>query len=188
MMRGWIKPNHHVAVAEDDFKRLLRFPLSRELEGPLLENATWAREWFAAHARPWSYAVPAAPVMRRIVGARTGSFGDVMVVAVSAGVEAEREAAARWAADEPDRYFFLESYASAMVEALLADARRELGVSKHFCPGYRHWPVEDNVMLADIVHAAGTLPGPLEVMASGMIVPKKSQLAVCVLEKQGALS
>jgi hypothetical protein len=105
----------------------------------------------------------------------------LVLIAVSAGPEPEAEAAARWAGEEPDRYYFLECFAAAAVEALLAEARDRLGVQRHYCPGFRGWPVTDNQVLLEALEAAGALPGPLAVLSSGMLKPKKSQLALCAL-------
>lgn len=178
----WREQNRHPAVAERDYKRFLRFPVTRSLEGPLAENAAWARAWFAAHARPWIAAcrLDAAESAAWAQHLEEADAGELIAVAVSAGPEAEAEAAARWQADEPDRYFFLECYAAAVVEALLAEARQRLGAERHACPGYPGWPIAENVRLSSIVRAAGALGGPLEVLPSGMLLPKKSQLAVCV--------
>lgn len=177
----WKIAGQHPVVAERDYKRFLRFPPARAFEGPLAENAAWARAWFAANARPWSAAILADDSTRSLAAARFPDADNFAIVAAGAGPEAEAEAAARWAAGEPDRYFFLECYAAAVVEALLADARRRLNADKHLCPGYPGWPISDNHVLLAALRAADALPGPLDVLESGMITPKKSQLAVCAL-------
>lgn len=177
----WREQNCHPAVSERDFKRLLRFPPGRKWAEPLAENARWARTWFAEHARPWSAAcrLPAPPVADW--AGRFEAETELIAVAVSAGPEAETEAAVRWREEEPDRYFFLECYAAAVVETLLADARKRLGVKRHLCPGYPGWPITDNQPLFAALVAAGAMAGPLEVLSSGMLSPKKSQLAVCAV-------
>jgi hypothetical protein len=196
-------------VEEQDFKRFLRLPPLREFPGPVAENAAWARSWYAAHGRPWMCAAflpasaePGAGVMiagrpfggtelgRRFVGI-TGAA----VVAASAGPEAEAEAAARWAASEPDLYYFLECFASAVVEALLAESRRRLvgwgqarglEISAHYCPGYPDWTVGDAPRLLELLAAGRELPGPLDTLSSGMLRPKKSQLAAVGFAAAGA--
>jgi hypothetical protein len=170
-------------VSDRDYKRFLRFPVRRVLEGPLAENARWARAWFAEHARPWTAAVRVPAEVRGLVGDRFAAETDLAIVIVSAGLEAEAEAAARWQEEEPDRYFFLESYAAAVVEALLADARNRLGADRHLCPGYPGWPITDNLRLLDTLRRAGVLPDWLTALDSGMLSPKKSQLAVCAVRK-----
>ena len=103
------------------------------------------------------------------------------MLAVSAGPEAEAEASARWTAGEPDRYYFLECLAAAVVEALLAEVRHRLGANKHLCPGYPGWPIQNNAALLAALAGAGALPGALTMLPSGMLTPKKSQLAVCAM-------
>lgn len=175
----WQAVNRHPVVSDRDFKRFLRYPPARAFEGPLAENATWARTWFAANARPWCCAIQADESVRALAGARFPDAGELTVVAASAGPEAEAEAAALWAAGEPDRYFFLECLAAATVEALLGEARRRFGAEKHLCPGYPGWPITDNATLLAALGEAAALPGPLAMLPSGMLTPKKSQLAVC---------
>ena len=73
-----------------------------------------------------------------------------------------------------DRYFFLETYASAVVEGLLkrlaarlcawADGHG-LAALPPYSPGYRGWPLTDQHALLDLVRGAGDpLPSPLEVL------------------------
>ncbi|MDP2136373.1 MAG: hypothetical protein Q8J74_00830 [Candidatus Didemnitutus sp.] len=179
----WQAENQHPVISDRDYKRLLRFPVSRPLEGALAENAGWARAWFAKHARPWQQVVLADSRARALFQARLPGAEEIVLIAVSAGPEPEAEAAARWADGEPDRYFFLECLAAAVVEAQLAGVRRRLGVSKHLCPGYTGWPVGENQLLLAELQQAGSLPGPLAVLASGMLTPKKSQLAICAVNR-----
>lgn len=177
----WIATDHHPPVEDRAYNRFLRYPANRRLEGPLAENAAWAREWFAANAHPWCLAIRADDA----VCARAATFlpgeTEFALIAASAGVEPETEASARWSEDEPDRYFFMDSYASAVVEALIAAARHNFGAERHYSPGYRGWPVEENVQLLEALAPCRPFPGPLTVLSSGMLNPRKSQLAVCAL-------
>ena len=177
----WQALNQHPVVSDRDFKRFLRFPPSRVYDERLAENAAWTREWFSAHARPWCYVMRGDDSVGVPPGTRFRTGDPLAVVAVSAGPEAEAEAAARWRADEPDRYFFLECFAAAVVETLLAGARSRCGADEHYCPGYFGWPITENLQLLTLLQANGPLPGPLDVLSSGMLCPKKSQLAVCGL-------
>ncbi len=199
----------HPEVAEEDFKRFLKLPPLRDYPGPIADNAAWARSWYAANGRPWLCAdfVPALSggesgiVIggRRFggpeLGLRFAGVSEAAVVAASAGPEAEAEAAARWADDEPDLYFFLESNASAVVEAMLAEARRRLepmarlrGLerSAYYCPGYPGWTIADAPGLLELLRSRGPLPGPLETLSSGMLRPKKSQLSAVGFTVPGA--
>lgn len=191
--------NFHPTVAEETFKRFLRCPPRFPFDGPLGENARWARQWFAAHGRPWFGALELEAEVRpdhglRVDGidmgtptlaARFSGVASVVLAAVSAGPEAEAEATARWQADEPDRYFFIDSYASAVVSELLREVTRRIEVWAGartvlplHCPGFRGWPVTDTVPLVDLLRRRAALPGRLEALSSGMLSPKKSQLAL----------
>ena len=54
----------------------------------------------------------------------------VILVAVGAGAEAEEEARRRWADEKPDEYFFLEMYASAVVEHLTTRPERDFATGR----------------------------------------------------------
>jgi hypothetical protein len=112
-----------------------------------------------------------------------------VLVAVSAGPECEEHARELWNEGKPDEYFFLEIYGSAVVEDLVARTsgrlcaaaeRDALMAVPHYSPGYAGWDVaEQNRLHALILEGMeSNLPGPLEVLSSGMLRPKKSLLAV----------
>ena len=56
----------------------------------------------------------------------------------------------------------------------------------HYSPGYSGWDIADQVKLWDLIRPDGAqaLPGELEVMATGMLRPKKSLLAVFGLTRR----
>lgn len=175
----WKEWQAHPEVPDATYKRFLRYPPARTLEGPLAENAAWAREWYAEHGRPWSAGVQVDGVWRERLRGHVSEGETVVLVAASAGPEAEAEAARRWEADEPDRYFFLHCFAAAVVDELLATARRRLGATEHRCPGYLGWAVEENIPLRNVLNEVSALAGPLDVLNTGMLQPKLSQIAVC---------
>ena len=193
--------NHHPVVPEVEFKRLLRLPADYVYEEEMALNVAWTKTWFAQHSQPWVCAeviedfviegdvvqLGGTSLESRELAKRFQHAKLAMVVAASAGVEAEAEAARRWQDDEPDRYYFMETYASAVVEALIGVARaqlcawadaRGLALLPHYSPGYQGWSVGDQAKVHELVLRGGSLPGPLEVMSSGMLRPKKSQMAV----------
>ncbi|MBA4136050.1 MAG: hypothetical protein C0518_01885 [Opitutus sp.] len=177
----WSEPCVPPAVDDAVLKRFLRFPMHRPFEGELSAAEQWVRAWFAEHGRPWSCAVTGDRELHEWLRPRFSGETELVIVAVSAGPEAETAAAEEWAQDRPDRYYFLECYAAAAVDSLLRAARLRLGAVKHFCPGYPGWPIEENVLLLASLRRRLTVPGSLEALASGMLWPKKSQLAVCAL-------
>jgi hypothetical protein len=198
-------------VPEVEYRRLLGYPRRHVLEGRARELADEARAWFSAHGRPWIFGREFAA--RPTVGERVeiggqefrsprlaetfnaaGAHGAV-VVAVSAGPECEETARRHWQEARPDEYFFLEMFGSAVVEQLITQAsgricawagERQLAVLPHFSPGYSGWNIADQVKLGLLLTAAAALPGPLEVLESGMLRPKKSLLAVFGLTKNAA--
>lgn len=194
-----------VHVLPEEYARLLGYPRGWVLEGRALELAGWARDWYAQNGRPWFYArqahtfaldndslcIEAVPFSSRRLQRtlQQAQAHSVMLAAVSAGPEAEEEARRCWEAERPDEYFFLEIYASAVVEHLTALAgarlcdwaeRNGMAVLPHDSPGYPGWDVAQQPRLLDLLRNTRreALPANLEVLDSGMLRPKKSQLAV----------
>jgi hypothetical protein len=171
-MTEWRIRPEAVAVADAEYRRLLGYPSGAEMSERAAELAAWARDWYARHGHPWIYV-------------RTSETG--ALAAVSAGPEAEEEARRLWTAGRPDEYFFLEMFASAVVEHLLLLARgrlcawaepQNLVVLPHSSPGYGTWDVAEQPALLQLIRNGAELPGPLGALDSGALVPKKSQLAV----------
>ena len=200
-----------VDVLPEEYLRLLGYPRAWELDGRALELAKWARAWYAENGRPWFYARQTESV--EITGGSTRIDGisftsgrlqsalqqaqahSVILVAVGAGPEAEEEAHRRWEDDRPDEYFFLEVFASAVVEHLvtatgvrLCDWAEERGMAvlPHYSPGYPEWDIAEQPQLLELLKRTRNepFPSPVEVFDSGMLRPKKTQLAVFGLTRQ----
>jgi hypothetical protein len=192
-----------VTVASAEYVRLLGYPRGWILDGRAQELGDWARDWYAHHGRPWTYARGVAGIQvdggavvidgvrftsNRLSATMAAAGADrAFLVAVSAGAELEEEAQVRWREEKPDEYFFLEVYGSAVVEHLVtttgarlcawADAA-QTAVLPHYSPGYPEWTIDEQPMLLDVIRAPDPAAVPLEVLESGMLRPKKSLLAV----------
>ena len=191
-----------VDVHDPEYIRLLGYPRNFTLDGRARELADWAREWYAQHGRPWIYArgvdgirIDDDAVVIDGVRFNSSRLGTTLaeaeadrafLVAVSAGQELEEEAQARWRDEKPDEYFFLEMFGSAVVERLVTMAGARLcawadgdraAVLPHYSPGYPEWAIEEQSRLLEVT-LAGAAAGPLDVLDSGMLRPKKSLLAV----------
>jgi hypothetical protein len=112
-----------------------------------------------------------------------------MLMVASAGRECEEHARQLWTEGKPDEYFFLEIYGSAVVEDLVARTSGRicdlaghggLMAVPHYSPGYAGWDVAEQNRLFSLITQgmARPFPGPIEVLSSGMLRPKKSLLAV----------
>ena len=200
-----------VEVQQAEFNRLLGYPKGHILEGRSQQLATEARQWYAQHGRPWLYArhvegVELSDGRVRVAGVEFASpqlheqlaaaqAQSVVVVAVSAGPECEAQAQLHWREEKPDEYFFTEIYGSAVVENLVtlvagrlcgwAD-QSQMAALPHYSPGYSGWDISDQGKMWEILNRGRTrpLPGELEVMTTGMLVPKKSLLALFGLTTQ----
>lgn len=192
-----------VNVVPAEYKRLLGYPVDRELEGRAVELANWAREWYRDNGRPWAYArlVEDAEIDTDTLtlegqdfhcqelqkNLRDAAASRVVVAAVSAGPELEAAAQQAWREEKPDEYFFLEVYGSAVVENLVSLTGAQIcswaesagmAVLPHYSPGYGEWNIDEQARLMQVIHRGQIFPGPLEVLESGMLRPKKSMLAV----------
>jgi len=200
-----IDTNPNVNVQESEYKRLLGFPAQYELTARTKELADWARQWYAEHGRPWIYALQMdglalADGHVRINGVTFSSrrlseqlaeaqADNAVVVAVSAGRQCEEKALQLWKEEKPDEYFFLEVYGSAVVEHLIASAayricdwadQHRLGVLPHYSPGYPGWDITDQDKILGLIRQQKKyeFPEEIRVMDTGMLRPKKSQLAL----------
>ncbi len=194
-----------VDVAPAEYHRLLGYPSETVLGERSLELAEWARDWYQSHGSPWMYARRAASLniadgeveidgvafnsSRLRTALQQAEAHTVFLAAAGAGPEAEAETQRLWRDDKPDEYFFLEMFASAVVEHLVARAGAELcawadgermAVLPHHSPGYSQWDVAEQGRLLRLIRRDGAvaLPGALEALDSGALRPKKSQLAV----------
>lgn len=201
----------HPGVHEAEYRRLLGYPSHHVVEGRARELMGWARSWYAAHGRPWVFQRDSSLVFHgttAIIDGHTFESGGlrdhlrgtgsrrVVLVAASAGPECEAEAARLWEAGRPDEYFFLEAYGAAVVEHVMAAASSRIcdaaaaegfAALPHYSPGYTGWDVAEQVQLFALLPgpAASRLPGPLAVLDSGMLRPRKSQIAVVGLAPAG---
>jgi hypothetical protein len=193
-----------VQVAEAEYRRLLGYPPRHAPGERADELAAQARQWYAEHGRPWVYLrevelhtgdgplrldgmeFPSEPLRDHL---RWGGAVRAVLVAACAGRGCEEQARQLWQEAKPDEYFFLEVFGSAVVEQLVAAlngricdlAERDgLMAVAHFSPGYGGWDVADQTKLfALFARGMGSpWPEPFEVLSSGMLRPKKSQLAV----------
>jgi hypothetical protein len=190
-----------VQVQSAEYFRLLGYPRDFAPGGRAAELADWAGQWYAAHGRPWVHTREVARMelsagvvaldgecfsSRRLHATleEAGAHGAVLV-AVSAGPEAEEYAQQLWREEKPDEYFFLEVFASAVVEQLTTASgaqlcgwaeERRMAVLPHYSPGYAGWDICEQSRLLELI--GSVLPGPLQVLSSGGLRPKKSLLAV----------
>jgi hypothetical protein len=194
-----------VNVLPEEYVRLLGYPRGWVLDGRARELADWARDWYSKNGHPWFYARHAEHFM--IIGDSIHIDGktftskrlqhtlqqagahSAILVAVGAGAEAEEEAHRRWEEEKPDEYFFLEVFASAVVEHLttatgarLCDwaEQHAMAVLPHYSPGYPEWDVAEQPSLLELMRQTrkGAFPSLVEVFDSGMLRPKKTLLAV----------
>jgi hypothetical protein len=199
------EPRAAVSVRLEEYVRLLGYPRGFELEGRALELARRACEWYAEHGRPWIYArqveafsLDAGSICidgESFISSRLGAMLEqagahsAVLVAVGAGVEAEEEARRLWLEEKPDEYFFLEMFASAVVEHLTTTAgarlcdwaeQHEMAVLPHYSPGYPEWDIAEQPRLLELIRRTrnAQFPSELEALESGMLRPRKSQLAV----------
>jgi hypothetical protein len=194
-----------VNVQPAEYARLLGYPRGHLLEGRAQELADWARAWYAENGRPWFYArqaesfaiagdcivIDGVPFTSKRLKTTLQEAGahSVIVVAVGAGIEAEEESGRRWQDEKPDEYFFLEVFGSAVVEHLttatgarLCDwaERNGMAVLPHYSPGYPEWDVAEQPRLLELMKRTRNeqFPSPVDVFETGMLRPKKTQLAV----------
>lgn len=191
-------------VSEEDLKRHWGLPSSFDIEGAMLESKDWVLNWYQNHPSAW-ICLKSVPSFEWIPdGVRIGDISlksavlkekflsagvdHLVVAAMSAGLAPEKEAAHWWKEGYPDRYYFLETTASAQVEDLSRQAgvlicrwaEKENKVAlPAYSPGYRGWETVEQVKLHRLWKTlCPEFPESLDVLDSGMLYPKKSKIAV----------
>jgi hypothetical protein len=137
-------------VQEREYARLLGYPWGTPLEGDVRTRALLAAEWYEAECKPRLYC-------------RTN------VAAITAGAEVDRRVDELWQAGRVDEAYFLDRYAAAVVETLAA------GLGAYDSPGNGVVPFEEQWTLFETL---APLAPEIEILASGMLKPKNSLLAV----------
>jgi hypothetical protein len=137
-------------VQEREYARLLGYPWGTLPEGDVRIQALQAAEWYENRCKPRVYC-------------RSNVAG------ITAGAAVDRRVAELWQADRVDEAYFLDRYAAAVVEALAA----ELGACDS--PGNGVVPFEAQWTLFETL---APLDPEIEILASGMLKPRNSLLAV----------
>lgn len=186
-------------------RRHLSLPSEAEWTSELSTLADAARDWYGEHGRPWSARreIGIVAVHGQVIHLEGGprltssvlgagleevSAHALVIVAVSAGPEVEREIDRLWKVGRPDAAMFLSAWAISVVERLRSHeaeqiaelaARQGMTVLPHYSPGYEGWDLSDQRCLYDLIVGAGLeTPGPLELLPSGELKPVRSTLAV----------
>src|SRR5690606_23434838 len=98
-------------------------------------------------------AIGSAKVAQTLFKAHTG-----VVFLATLGEEYDTAVEALQAEGDTFTAYLLEAYAAAGVYALLGRFRERLrrrgGVSRHYCPGYEGWPLEENERLFRFLDAS----------------------------------
>jgi hypothetical protein len=191
-------------VSEAEFKRTLGIPVGHDIDDRTLAHMDEARSTFSEVAKPWVHTQPHG--ISSIIGDKISLNSGIdltcellvrkleaagahmiVVVAVSAGAEISEHCDLLWQTNRPDEAFILDSLATNVVEQLtlrtgmqLCDWGEPEGMAAvpHYSPGYKGWDILEHLAILPMLAAELPLPGPLEVLESGMLKPKKSQISV----------
>jgi len=196
-------------VSEAEFKRTLGIPARHDIDDRTLAHMGEARSTFSEIASPWIHAQPRE--ISSIIGDKISLDGGmdltcellarrldaagahlIVAVAVSAGAEISEHCDLLWQTNRPDEAFILDALATNVVEQLtlrtgmqLCDWGEPTGMAAipHYCPGYKGWDILEHLVILPMLTEKQPLPGSLEVLESGMLKPKKSQIAVFGMTK-----
>lgn len=194
------------SIAPRDYNRLLQMPRERVLEDELLERAEGARQWYAAHGKPFvaarRVAVALSPHQEHDIEVvdtgmhlqsfvlasrlRAGEAHALMLVAASAGPAVSEEVARLWVAGCPDEAYFLDRFAVGITERLLFWTSATLcrtsesvheTLMPHLSPGCGSWDLSDQHKVWALLAGDSNELGPLRIMDSGALHPQHSIVA-----------
>lgn len=137
-------------VPAAELRRLLGYPPGRRPDARVSSLTNKAADWYERHGRPWTYVRYAGIEKIDQTGVRLGG----------------------------GRLLRGRELAASLQEAEAATTGRRC--LPHRSPGYGDWPLSDQAVLGGLLvdDSPQPLPGPLKVLRSGMLWPKKSLLAV----------
>lgn len=147
-------------VSHREYARLLGYPPTKSLGGDVRVRAEEAIEWYRRYGKPQ---------------VTTRRLEDAVVAGFTAGIEVEEEVTRLWDFGRVDEAYFLDRLAAAVVECLTRTLRDELGAGDPWSPGCGGFPLERQQDLFSLL--APLSPG-IEILASGMLKPKCSMIAV----------
>ncbi len=198
-------------VQEREYRRLLQWPVDREMTPEVAERAEQARRWYEEWGQPSVHLrlldvldcggetvaldrgepLQSPALAKRLREARASAL---VIAAVTAGREVDQETASHWRRGEVDEAYFLDRFGACVAEHLLGRVRVELcqrlepegfAVLRGLGPGHTGWPTEDLTRVVALLAASdGTLPSPLGVLESGMMQPKCSAITAFGLTRQ----
>lgn len=193
-------------VPPAEYTRLLGYPPGTGPDGAAARVAEEARAWYEAWGTPWIHlrdvGIAGTEGERLLLedgtALRSPSLADrvgtsgahaLAVCAVSAGPEVDDRVRALWAQGRPDEAWALDAFGSAVAEALVVEAGAKLcarvepggtTVLPYTSPGYDGWDLREQRLLFRILRPSreAALPGPLALLPSAQLVPRKSFLTV----------
>lgn len=111
-----------------------------------------------------------------------------VLLAASAGSEAQEEVTHLWKEGHPDRYYFLDTYNAALVEEMVTKASFEicsenenegLTVLPRYSPGYTGWDLSCQKDLYNVLEKKDrSINNYIGIFSSGMLSPNKSQFSL----------
>jgi hypothetical protein len=204
-----------VVIPDHELARRMGLPSAAELERSAPGLAARARSWFDACFAPctFSHTVDIASIEGSTVALGCGAVlrGPVLAdrlssarahalaaVAWTAGPALDNTVAKLWDEGHVDESYALDALGSAAVEHMRkAETERQcleahthgLGALAPYSPGYDGWPLEDQPVLWNLLAAGpGGFRERIRCLPSGMLIPRKSQLAVVGLTRYPELA
>jgi hypothetical protein len=197
-------------VSDREYRRLLGLPRGRAMSGEMAARANDARQWYAAHGRPFiatrrielravtdlTVTLATGDVLASAVLAdrlRAGEAHALVVLAASAGPEIAGEAGRLWNGGRPDEGYFLDRLAAVITERLVSFATASVcreGVAQHewplphLSPGCGQWNLADQHRLMALL--LGLAPGQ-EAAAAGRSCGPVTLLETGMLRPQHSL-
>ena len=180
--------------------RHLGLPVGKEPDASILPLVESSRKWYRRFGDPWSHVsicnidhiennrifLENGKALTNSLlsgGLRHAAAKQIGVVSVSAGSEVDHEVDLRYRTKRPDEAMVLHAYATSVTEYLLERQGRRLQrqlrkkglkVLPHYIPGYSGWESHDQVTLFNALEEHG----PLRLLPSGGLQPRRSALAV----------
>ncbi|GEM_PF-5307692 len=198
---------HQLKVDRPHYIRRLGYPKDHEVPEHIQKSMDWAAQWYQDNGNPWMqiYEVDVTLEKEKIflntietkapkIYNRFYKYAvkTALLIVSTAGDSVDKKTAELWSSDEPDRSFFLDTYAASVTETLVYfgvqyinewAAKKNRRALSRYSPGYPGWDLKEQFLLMDIIKNSTNKLIPVSISDTALLAPLKSQLSLIGIYK-----
>jgi len=204
---SFLEKNHQLDIDRSHYIRRLGYPKDYEVPEHIQKSMDWAAQWYQDNGNPWMQIYELDVVLEKekifLNTVETHApkiynrfykynVNKALLIVSTAGNLVDKKTAELWSSDEPDRSFFLDTFAASVTEALVSfgvDYINEWAAQKNrrslsrYSPGYPGWDLKEQFLLMDIIKNIIDEEIPVTISDTALLTPLKSQLSLIGIYK-----